>query len=376
MLTPYFICCLTVAAVYALDRWEQRHLRAVFDWVPAILLAYVIPAAVSALLGEDYSAHAIHGLSRGWLIPLAIVTVMSSLSVRQLRAVGWRPIGLFVAGSAWIALFPVALIVGLGETSLVADLLIERGFWRGIPPIIGSWIGGSTSQLVLKEAVGCPEEIFLTVLVFDNLLVNVWTIIMFQAIKRSDGVNRWLGIASAEAPSRIEEETGLTQARWLTAAALLLSVAVTWWLLADFVAQVLVLSGLGLALGNLVPRWDVSFALRAGGVLILAVMAVLGLKLNFGRLTFEAGFLGFLIVWLVSHYAFLLLVAKVLRVHAAWVPIASMANVGGIATAPAVTAAYEKSWMPHAILLAILSMATGTVWGLLAIALLRPFVGG
>ncbi len=371
---PYLICLLTVAAVYTLDRWEQRHLRALFDWVPAILLAYVIPAGVSALIGEDYSAHGIHALSRGWLIPLAIVTVMSSLSVRQLRAVGWRPIGLFVAGSAWIALFPVALVALLGQTSLVTELFIERGFWRGIPPIIGSWIGGSTSQLVLKEAVGCPEEIFLTVLVFDNLLVNIWTIVMFQAIKRSDGLNRWLGIDSAEAPLRIEAEVGPRQTRGVTVALLLVAVLLSRWLLEDFVAQVLLLSVLGLALGNLVPRWDTGSALRIGGLLILAVMAVLGLKLNFSRLSFEAGFLGFLIVWLVSHYGFMLLVAKGLRVHAAWVPIASMANVGGIATAPAVTAAYEEAWMPHAILLAILSMATGTVWGLLAIALLRVLV--
>jgi uncharacterized membrane protein len=42
-----------------------------------------------------------------------------------------------------------------------------------------------------------------------------------------------------------------------------------------------------------------------------------------------------------------------------------MANLGGISTAPAVTAAYEKQWMPHAIVLSILSMVSGTAWGLL-----------
>jgi len=46
-----------------------------------------------------------------------------------------------------------------------------------------------------------------------------------------------------------------------------------------------------------------------------------------------------------------------------------MANLGGISTAPAVTAAYEKRWMPHAILLSILSMVSGTFWGLLTIFL-------
>ena len=52
------------------------------------------------------------------------------------------------------------------------------------------------------------------------------------------------------------------------------------------------------------------------------------------------------------------------RIHMAWVPIASMANLCGISTAPAVKAAFEKQWMPHAIVLAILSMVSGTAWGL------------
>jgi uncharacterized membrane protein len=55
----------------------------------------------------------------------------------------------------------------------------------------------------------------------------------------------------------------------------------------------------------------------------------------------------------------MIIMAKGLNVHMAWVPIASMANLGGISTAPAVPSAYNKAWMPHAILLAILSMVTG-----------------
>jgi uncharacterized membrane protein len=50
-----------------------------------------------------------------------------------------------------------------------------------------------------------------------------------------------------------------------------------------------------------------------------------------------------------------------------------MANLGGISTAPAVTAAYNKEWMPHAILLAILSMVSGTFWGMLTMYLFGLF---
>ena len=67
----------------------------------------------------------------------------------------------------------------------------------------------------------------------------------------------------------------------------------------------------------------------------------------------------------------MIIIAYYLKIHSAWIPIASMANLGGISTAPAVTAAYEKKWMPHAVILSILSMVTGTVWGLFTIFLFQ-----
>jgi uncharacterized membrane protein len=155
---------------------------------------------------------------------------------------------------------------------------------------------------------------------------------------------------------------------------LLMTVFITNVLLDSFVVKIVVLSAVGLLLSHLIKNWNTKFSLRLGGVLILIVMAVLGLKLNFNLIEIEFGFLGFLIIWLLGHFVIMLLMAKLLNVNSAWVPIASMANVGGIATAPAVTAAYKKEWMPHAIILAILSMATGTFWGMLTIYLCKVFL--
>jgi uncharacterized membrane protein len=138
-----------------------------------------------------------------------------------------------------------------------------------------------------------------------------------------------------------------------------------------FVIKIVMLSIAGLLLSNVWKIWNLKFVLELGGILILMVMAVLGLKLKFNLIQMDVGLLVFLITWLISHFFIMLAMAKLLNANTAWVPIASMANVGGIATAPAVTAAYKKEWMPHAIILAILSMATGTFWGLLTIYLLE-----
>ncbi|NJB84281.1 putative membrane protein [Lewinella marina] len=373
-MTPWLITGVTVVLTYLLDRWDTPWFRRLFAWVPAILLAYLLPAGVSWVTGADYSGHTIHDYSRAYFIPLAIVAVMSGLSVGQLRSIGWKPLAVFVAGSAWIAVFPAVLAFFLAGSDFVTDTLVSAGYWKGLPPIVGSWIGGSSSQLVLKVAVDCPEHIFLSILVLDNILVNIWTILMFQGIKRSDALNDRLGITDRTMPADLSPRMGEPLHPLWSIALLVGSVLVINHLVESFVAGVLILSAAGLLFGNLLPRWNHAVALRVGAVMILVVMAVLGLRLRFDLVRFDGALTGFLVVWLSSHFAFMLLVARALNVNAAWVPIGSMANVGGIATAPAVTAAYEKRWMPHAVLLAILSMATGTVWGLLTIYLFEWWV--
>ena len=370
---PWLISGFTVIIVYFLNQWENKHIKSLLDWFPAILFAYLIPAGITALMDIDLSQDEIHDYSKLYFIPLAIIAVMSSLSFLQLKSIGWKPIAVFVAGSFWIAVFPFILALFLLDSELISELFINQEYWKGVPPIVGGWIGGSTSQLVLKELVECPENIFLTVLVMDNILVNIWTILMFQGIKESNFLNRKLKITNLSMPEAIKKRKGKSLSPLLCFLILTAFVFVINALVDSFVIKIIVLSAIGLLLSSLIKNWNFGFVLKFGGILILVVMAVLGLKLKFSLVEFELGFLGFMIVWLLSHFIILLLVAKLLNVNTAWVPIASMANVGGIATAPAVTAAYEPKWMPHAIILAILSMATGTFWGMLTIFLFRSY---
>ena len=144
-------------------------------------------------------------------------------------------------------------------------------------------------------------------------------------------------------------------------------------LIDSFLWKIIVFSILGLIIGNFVPKWNHALVLKLGGLSIICIMAILGLKLNFNNLSMPFNLVLFVIIWLISHFIIMMIAAKKMKLHMAWVPIASMANLGGISTAPAVTAAYNKEWMPHAILLAILSMVSGTFWGMLTMYLFGLF---
>ena len=371
------IVLLTLFVVYWLNRQQTSWVQQLLNWFPAILFAYVIPAAITHSFKLDLSGVYLHSLSRNWIIPFAIMMVMSALSIPQLKKVGAKPIILFGMGSFVIAILPPLLVwISKFVSPSSYELFIDQQFWRGFVPIVGSWVGGSTSQLVLKELVQCPESLFLSIIVLDNILVNLWTILMFQVIKRSDAINRMFNITS-EMPDgeQLHEAAGSRRRASIIVTMIAIIGAVIFVnLITDvFLYRVLILSVIGLLFGNFIPNWNHEFVLKAGGLFIITIMAILGLRLDFAGLSLPISFVVVCLVWLVGHYVVMVFVAKALRLHMAWVPIASMANLGGISTAPAVTSAYNKKWMPHAILLAILSMVTGNFWGMFTMFLFEQF---
>lgn len=373
LITSIALVALTLAFVFWIGNVKAKWVKIVLDWFPAILFAYVIPAAFTHALGMDLSRVALHDWSKKWFIPFAILTVMSALSFKQLKIVGIKPIIVFVSGSLVIATLPVALVLLFAWVDPQNKVIfLDQAYWKGLPPIVGSWIGGSTSQLLLKELAKTPEALFLSILVLDNILVNIWTILMFQFIKWSDQINRAWGIEAeiphVEAPAA---KTGidLLRTKLLTIACILAIMVLSYFFSMSFLWSIVLLSIVGMLMGNLIPYWNHQLVLKLAGFSIVLIMAVLGLKLNFANLSLPLNLVGLVLIWLLGHFACMLLVARLLKTNIAWVAIGSMANLGGISTAPAVTAAFKEELMPHAIVLAILSMVTGTSWGMLTIYL-------
>lgn len=142
----------------------------------------------------------------------------------------------------------------------------------------------------------------------------------------------------------------------------------------DFLKTIIVFGLVGVALGQWISFWDHKLLQKISKVLIVGVMSLLGLKLSLDNLSWNPMLLSFLVLWLILQFALSFWLAYRMKISLVWVPLASMANLGGVSTAPAVAAAYDKKLMPHAIVLAIISMLTGTFWGLLALQLFKNLV--
>lgn len=373
------IACIVVLTTVFFVGWIKRQktpwIQVLLDWFPAILFAYVIPAAFTHLTQLDLSKSILHDLSKNWIIPITILTVMSALSIKELKIVGVKPIFLFVFGSLIIATTPVLLVFIFGSfSSELFEMFIAEGYWKGLAPIVGGWIGGSTSQLILKELAQTPEELFLSVLVLDNILVNIWTILMFQFIKKSYHLNEIWGIdqnISLVTKTNNEHKYPIHIRNLITLGIISITILLSSLLQLSFLGNIVLLSLIGLLYGNTIKHWNHELVLQLSGFLIVLIMAILGLKLNFTNLSLPFSLIVLVIIWLLIHFVAMLVMARFFKINIAWVAIGSMANLGGISTAPAVTSAYKKELMPHAIILAILSMVTGTAWGMLTIYLFQ-----
>lgn len=360
------ITIITVLIVFTLEKNESKFIKKILKWVPAILFAYIIPAIISSLLELDLKDVIIHNWSKKIIIPIAIISIMASLSIKSLYIVGIKPLIHFLFGSFSIAVIPILMIFFMGNESFLNSLIIDQEFWKGIIPMVGSWIGGSTSMVVLKEYVSTPELLFLSILVLDNIIINFWTLFMFQFIKQSKKINRLLNLPETKEivfTKSSDKISSFTTTISVILIVTFLSIVVN----LSFISTIIILSFIGLFLGNSLKSWDHNLCLKIGTISIICVMAILGLKLDFSTFELPFEFIIFIIVWLLTQFVISIITAYCLKISIVWVPISNMANVGGISTAPAVTAAYKKELMPHAIVLAILSMVTGTFWGIFSV---------
>lgn len=353
---------------------QSKSLEQITRWVPAILFAYLVPAVLNNYWLHLDNNHPIYSWSSDLALPLTVLCAMASVSLEEIKIVGIKPLVYFLSSSAIIALLPLLLVVIFSVLSPVFHefLIIENGY-TSVFPVIGSWIGGSSSMLVMKELAQTPEDLFLSVLILDNVLVNIWTLFLFQWIKKTPKINNYFNrkpIEHVRPPSNTEEHKNPFYTLFTLAICFGLILIVQ----LNFLNTIIALSLIGIALGQWISFWDHKLLQKISKVLIVSVMSLLGLKLNFENLSWDPVLLSFLILWLLLQFSLSFWLAYRMKISLVWVPLASMANLGGVSTAPAVAAAYDKRLMPHAIVLAIVSMLTGTFWGLLALQLFKGLI--
>lgn len=371
--------------------WEK-----IYGIFPPLLFCYLAPSILNSTHIIDGNSSKLYPFSTNYLLPAALILLTSTANLRAISSLGSKALLTFLAGTFGIIIGgPIALWFVGSVSESFHQTALTNDYWKGLVTITGSWIGGSSSQLALKEVYGCSEEVFVVILVIDALVANTWTALLFFGAGISKKIDKWL-----QADTSSIEEVKATIARFkeeqdkpasLQDISLILAVGFGGTALAHFLSQliyhylfpsssqflwlVIIATTLGILLSftrirTLEKLGSTDFATLFIYFLILTI----GMRLDLSAVGASFGLLFVTIIWMLIHISIMLIAARMLKAPFFFVAVGSQANIGGVATAPAVASAFHPSLATVGVLLAVLSHILGTYCGILA-AWLMQWVG-
>ena len=378
MITDGFAYLAVLFALAGAVAWlESGQKLRLFRIVPGIVLLYFLVMLLSTfgLWSKTDSINGAYGAIKGNLLPAMIFLLLLKGDIRQIAALGPKMIMAFFAAS-------IGIILGFVVTFVVLRAWLPADAWMTFAALGGSWMGGTGNMVAVQGALNIPDTSMGYTLLMDSIDYALWVVLLLAFVPLAPQFNRWTKSQAGlieEVSAKIEAKAQNPDAR-IDAASLLLLIGLG--LAASALSQylagyapvtafftkttwtVLIVTVLGV-LGAMTRLGGVAGSSELGNVLLYGMVALIASRANFAELTAAPLFIfaGFMVLSI--HGLFLLLAAKVLKLDLFSCGVASLANVGGVASAPILAAAYSRALIPVGVLMALLGYVIGTGGGLL-----------
>jgi len=377
---PYLAVMLISAGLF--PSLEKRFGWRVFNVLPPIVWTYLLVTAL-AVAGVWSSTPEIQVAQRTtttFVLPALLFLLMVTCDLRAILKLGPRVLGVFIA--TMLSILCAIAIVYL----LLHSVLPEEG-WKMLAALSATWTGGSANLVAVKQSIGLSDNALPSVLLADALCYSVWVVVLFSSKAFAPKFDAWTRAPAIEYPRL--EVINQTHAPDAASVLLWLGIALACAIIAAELATYIPPTGFFTAtswtvlmatiLGLLVARTplaNLAGAAPLGSALLAVLVAVLASQSNFTGIATAPIFVVCGFVVLIIHVALLTLAAKVFRLEMKLCGIASLAQIGGVASAPILAAMYSPVLVPVAVLLAMLGLVLGTGVGLGMASLLSAFAPG
>lgn len=393
------IFLVLLVLIFRTSRSENPNWQRFYGVVPALLLCYIFPGTMNSLHLISGETSGLYKMATTYLLPAALVLLTSTADLRAIARLGRKALLTFLAGTVGVVVGgPVALATVMAVLPGFREEAIAGEYWRGLVTMSGSWIGGSSSQLALKEIYGCPEGLFAVMLVVDAVVANIWTACLIYGVAHRAKIDRWLRadtsaiddvreriLAYRDEPDRPANLLDLTTiaalgfgggavahagAGWLSGWLTPYKTTLVQYGLDPFTSNflwVVILStslGIGLSFTRLRKLEKLGTTDLATLFVYLLIMTI-GMRLDVSNIGGNGGLFLVAILWMLIHVGVMLGAARLLRAPYFFVAVGSQANIGGVSTAPAVASVFHPALAPVGVLLAVLSHILGTYGGLI-----------
>ena len=292
-----------------------------------------------------------------------------------------------------IGFFSATLSIGLGFVVSYAIMAKALGpdAWQALGALCGSWMGGGGNMLAIQAALDVPESMMAYALVMDSICATLYVMFLLWAINFSEKFNKWTKADTRLIDSvgqALEEEAkantkplvwqnimiligaGLIVSALSQEAGALINSALPFFDKATWTVLVVTVLGLCFAL---TPFGKLRGTEEVSNVMLYIVVALIASRADLSAMGNAPAWLLSGLIILLIHVAIMIVLCKLLKIDIFTASVASLANIGGTATAPVLAGTYSSALVPVGIIMALLGYVVGTGGGLIVAHLMSLF---
>ena len=355
---------------------EKKSHHKLFEYLPAIVIIYFIVVLFSTfgLWEKTESVTATYKTVKSNLLPAMIFLMLLLADMREIFKLGKKMLLTFLLASTSIALGFIGMFI-LFQSSFGPDA------WKPFAALSGSWMGGTANMVAIQGALELPDSAMGYTLLIDSIDYAIWVMILLALVPFAKKFNDW-----SKADTSVIDEVGAKLAQKeeskkpmdFSSLFLLLGSALFVSALAQYTASflpttsflttttwVVIIATLAGIIFAMTPLAKISGSSELANIMLYLIVALIASRANFSELTEAPLYIlaGFVIITI--HVVIMVIFAKLFKLDLFSLGVASLANIGGVASAPILASAYSKALIPIGVLMAMMGYILGTFGGLM-----------
>lgn len=379
-----FLMCLA-GILLALEKYTKWK---IFNVVPPLVWIYVLNMIFCTLgLYHSKEVSAAYKALKNNLLYAMIFVMLLRCDFRKLAKLGGRMVAIFLGCS--LTLF-VGFIVGypIFKGSLGSDT------WGAVAALYASWVGGSANMAAMQAALPVDAGAYSCALALDTVCYSVWIALLLLMVRYASKWNNAVkadtsklqAVADAAAAEVAKQKKQAGGADWIFLIGLSLIVSA----ISQYVGASLngALRDVGLAMFDkgsmttlfvtvlglvcaMTPLGKVPAVEELSSVYLYAVVSLLASTASVTDLLAAPMWVVYGFFILAVHVILMFFLSKLFHWDLCMVSTASLANIGGAASAPIVASAYDASYAGIGVLMGVLGAAVGNFAGMICGAILK-----
>ena len=369
----------------------------IFNWVPPLVFIYVLNmifCTMGLYADPEGACKAVYSALKNNLLYAMIFVMLLRCDFKKLAKLGARMIAIFLGCSVTIGLgtivgYPIFMnMIGGGEKT-----------WAATAALYASWVGGSANMAAMQAALPVDEGAYACALALDTVCYSLWIALLLFMVKYSE---KWDNATKANtsglkaiaeaANAEIEKEKAVkaSAADWIfmIGVSLLVS-AIGQWVGANLnsffksvglamfdkgTCTTVFITILGLVCA-MTPLGKMPAINELSNVYLYAVVSLLASTATLVDLLAAPMWVVYGLFILVIHVVGMFILSKLFHWDLCMVSTASVANIGGSASAPIIAVAYNEAYAGIGVLMGVVGAAVGNFMGLGMGAILKMIAG-